>query len=61
MEKIGGGVKVQNALYEKMLDVAVEYEECGFLAGYRTCLKHLKEQLNKHFSINKNIYKFIKK
>ena len=26
------------------MDVAVEYEESGFMAGYRLCLKHLQEQ-----------------
>lgn len=37
-------LKPQNRLYEKMMDVAVEYEESGFMAGYRMCLKHLQEQ-----------------
>lgn len=37
-------LKPQNRLYDKMMDVAVEYEESGFMAGYRMCLKHLQEQ-----------------
>lgn len=37
-------LKPQVRLYNKMMDVAVEYEESGFMAGYRTCLKHLQEQ-----------------
>lgn len=37
-------LKPQVKLYNKMMDVAVEYEESGFIAGYRMCLKHLREQ-----------------
>ena len=37
-------LKPQNRFYDKMMDVAVEYEESGFMAGYRMCLKHLQEQ-----------------
>lgn len=37
-------LKPQVKLYDKMMDVAVEYEESGFMAGYRMCLKHLQEQ-----------------
>lgn len=37
-------LKPQNRLYDKMMDVAVEYEESGFMAGYRMCLKHLQER-----------------
>lgn len=37
-------LKPQVRLYNKMMDVAVEYEESGFMAGYRMCLKHLQEQ-----------------
>lgn len=37
-------LKPQVRLYNKMMDVAVEYEESGFMAGYRLCLKHLQEQ-----------------
>ena len=37
-------LKSQTALYNKMMDAAVEYEESGFMAGYRMCLKHLQEQ-----------------
>lgn len=37
-------LKPQVKLYNKMMDVAVEYEESGFMAGYRMCLKHLQEQ-----------------
>lgn len=37
-------LKPQNRLYNKMMDVAVEYEESGFMAGYRMCLKHLQRQ-----------------
>lgn len=37
-------LKPQVKLFNKMMDVAVEYEESGFMAGYRMCLKHLQEQ-----------------
>lgn len=37
-------LKPQVKLYNKMMDVAVEYEESGFMAGYRMCLKHLQEK-----------------
>jgi hypothetical protein len=37
-------IKPQMKLYNKMMDVAVEFEESGFMAGYRLCLKHLQEQ-----------------
>lgn len=37
-------LKPQTKLYDKMMDVAVEFEESGFMAGYRMCLKHLQEQ-----------------
>ena len=35
-------IRVQMMLYDKMMDVSVEYEESGFIAGYRMCLEHLK-------------------
>lgn len=37
-------LKPQTTLFNKMMDVAVEYEESGFLAGYRMCMRHLQEQ-----------------
>lgn len=38
-------INVQNRLYDKMMDVSVEYEVSGFLAGYRMCLEHLKQAI----------------
>lgn len=35
-------IRVQTMLYDKMMDVSVEYEESGFIAGYRMCLEHIK-------------------
>lgn len=32
----------QTGLYDKMMDVAVEFEESGFAAGYRMCLKSIQ-------------------
>lgn len=34
----------QRRLYNKMMDAAVEFEESGFMAGYRMCLAHLQGQ-----------------
>lgn len=31
--------KLQNALYERMLNVAVEFEESGFIAGFKTAMQ----------------------
>lgn len=39
-------IRVQMMLYDKMMDVSVEYEESGFIAGYRMCLEHLKTFLH---------------
>ena len=37
-------LKPQNRFYDKMMDVAVEYEESGFMAGYRMLsLIHISE------------------
>jgi len=38
-------INMQNRLYDKMMDVSVEYEVSGFLAGYRMCLEHLKQAI----------------
>lgn len=38
-------INVQSKLYDKMMDVSVEYEESGFMAGYRMCLEHLKQAI----------------
>ena len=47
-------VKPQVRLYNKMMDVAVEYEESGFMAGYRLCIKHLQEQAGSFENITTN-------
>ena len=31
-------IRLQNTLYEKMMNVAVEYEESGFIAGFLYCM-----------------------
>lgn len=38
-------IRVQTMLYDKMMDVSVEYEESGFIAGYRMCLEHLQRYI----------------
>ena len=38
-------IKVQSKLYDKMMDVSVEYEVSGFMAGYRMCLEHIKSSI----------------
>ena len=37
-------IKQQTSIYDKMMDVAVEYEESGFIAGARWILNLIKEQ-----------------
>ena len=34
-------VKLQSELYDKMMNVAVEFEESGFIAGFKTAMKLL--------------------
>ena len=31
-------VRLQNLMYEKMMDAAVEFEESGFIAGFKTAV-----------------------
>lgn len=38
-------IRIQTMLYDKMMDVSVEYEESGFIAGYRMCLEHMKSSI----------------
>lgn len=37
----GGQVRLQNELYERMMDCAVEFEESGFIAGFLYAYKLL--------------------
>ena len=37
-------VRVQNLLYEKMMNVAVEFEESGFLAGFQVAMQYFSVQ-----------------
>ena len=43
-EILPGDVKKQTETYNRMMDVAVEYEESGFIAGFKTAVHMLKEQ-----------------
>lgn len=36
--------RLRNGLYEKMMNVAIEYEESGFIAGFRTAVALLSSQ-----------------
>ncbi len=37
-------IRLQNGLYDKMMNVAVEYEESGFIAGFRYAMALLSSQ-----------------
>lgn len=37
-------VRLQNLMYERMMDVAVEFEESGFIAGFQTAMALLSGQ-----------------
>ena len=43
-ERFPKDIRLQTELFDKMMNVAVEYEESGFIAGVKWMLKLLKEQ-----------------
>ena len=45
-EQFPSDIAIQRELYDKMMDVAVEYEESGFIAGVKWILNLLKEKGN---------------
>lgn len=37
-------IQKQRELYDRMMDVAVEFEESGFIAGFKAAMEFLKKQ-----------------